>query len=752
MTPRCLPKQLPAPFPSLRALHLLGLVGVIAAAATAPCPAEFVQEAYLKSSLNFNGQWFGKSVAISGDTAVVGCWYSPIGGFNAGVAYVYVHEGGQWQQQAILQASNREYCTNFGGAVAISGDTIVVGAHREGSGATGVNGDGLNSRAQSSGAAYVFVRHAGVWTQQAYLKASNTGIADAFGSEVAIHDDLIIVGAPGEASAAVGVNGDQTNNQSPGAGAAYLFERTGEQWAQTAYLKAFTPAAAAGFGGGLSAAAGVVAVGVPSESSGGAGVNPEPTGTQLASSGAVYVYQRGAAGWLPQAFIKSPEPAANAYFGNAVALSANRLAIGASNESVVLPSPTGDLTHASAGVVRSYRDDGGAWIFDAKLSSPNPGPNHRFGTSVGLSGELLVAGAWGEAGDGSGVNGSWEDQRSVAAGGAYVFRGASGSPWALAAYLKASNNGPGDRFGCAAGISGERVIVASWYEDSGAQYVNGYQDDEYSPESGAAYVFGVPEPSADPAMRVAPTVSGSLSHGAVLSLGVTPVGSPVDCSLMISNPGTTTLTGLAGALNLNPSGDFSILRQPAVQLAPGGSTECVIRCLPRATGVRSAGVTFSNANGTPRTLAVTLRVNLLNSMESWRQTHFGNPARTAANHEQADPDGDGMANLLEFAFNLDPNRADHQLLEAGSGLRGLPRVTLVDEPYRHLQVEFIRRKPAANPGFFYRAQVSTSPGGGWQSLSGALGITAIDTTWERVVQKSGNLGPAGFARVLLDPQ
>src|SRR5262249_11994574 len=106
-------------------------------------------------------------------------------------------------QQAYLKASNTGQFDEFGWSVAISGDTVVVGAPLEASSTTGVNTT-ANESAFASGAAYVFVRNSGVWTQQAYLKASNTGMDDEFGLSVAISGDTVVVGAPLEASSTTG--------------------------------------------------------------------------------------------------------------------------------------------------------------------------------------------------------------------------------------------------------------------------------------------------------------------------------------------------------------------------------------------------------------------------------------------------------------------------------------------------------------------------------------------------------------------
>ena len=118
------------------------------------------------------------------------------------------------------------------------GNTAVVGAYQEASNATGINGDQANNSAGSAGAAYVFVRSGTTWSQQAYLKASNTDPVDLFGYSVAVSGDTAIVGALGESSNATGINGDQSDNSAGGAGAAYVFVRNGVTWSQQAYLKA----------------------------------------------------------------------------------------------------------------------------------------------------------------------------------------------------------------------------------------------------------------------------------------------------------------------------------------------------------------------------------------------------------------------------------------------------------------------------------------------------------------------------------
>src|SRR6476469_8678661 len=177
----------------------------------------------------------------------------------------------QLVQQGYLKASNATADDLFGFNVALSGDTLVVGAPQESSNAIGVNGNQADNSAPNSGAVYVFTRTNGVWNQQAYLKASNTDAGDQFGVIMALSDDTLAVGAQFEASNATGVNGDQTDNSAPQAGAVYVFTRTAGVWTQQAYLKASN--AGGLFGYGLALAGDTLAVGGPFEGSNATGIN-----------------------------------------------------------------------------------------------------------------------------------------------------------------------------------------------------------------------------------------------------------------------------------------------------------------------------------------------------------------------------------------------------------------------------------------------------------------------------------------------
>jgi len=254
------------------------------------------------------------SVAVTGDTVIVSAPgedssatgvngnQSDNGAQDSGAAYVFVRSGTNWSQQAYLKASNTGppdplgFNDNFGFSLAVSADTVVVGAYSEDSNATGVNGDGGNDLVTSSGAAYVFVRNGTNWTHQAYLKASNTGPGDFFGFSVAVSGDPVAVGAVEEFSNATGVNGNQSDNSAPGAGTAYVFLRSGTNWNQQAYLKASNTRGGNYFGHSVAASGDTVVTGAYGERSNGTGVNSDQADTSAWFSGAAYVFAGVAVG------------------------------------------------------------------------------------------------------------------------------------------------------------------------------------------------------------------------------------------------------------------------------------------------------------------------------------------------------------------------------------------------------------------------------------------------------------------------
>ena len=352
----------------------------------------WTQQAVLKASNTNPIDAFGAAVAISGNTIVVGAHLedSSASGVNgnqvdnsvldSGAAYVFVRDGNTWPQQAYLKASNPERGDHFGFSVAISVDTVVIGADQEGSSATGVNGDQTNNNALLSGAAYVFARTGTAWTQQAYLKASNTDPGDAFGQAVAISGETLVVGAFRESSNATGVNGNERDNSASGSGAAYVFSRHGFDWQQQAYLKAPNPDVDDNFGKAVAIDGDGILVGAQGEDSRARGVNGDPTNNGSPLSGAAYFFIRDLGAWSFRDYIK-PSNNGDNLFGASVSISGNTIVVGAFAESSNATGIDGDQNNLFApvsGAAYAFLDDSLCSIRLSHLSEaigPGGGPS-----------------------------------------------------------------------------------------------------------------------------------------------------------------------------------------------------------------------------------------------------------------------------------------------------------------------------------------------------------------------------------------
>ena len=363
-------------------------------------------EAYLKASDAVSGDVFGRSVAISGNTVVVG---APWKGTNAGAAYVFVRNGSTWTQQAILKGSNTVAGDYFGEAVAVSGDTVVVGAS---------GNDAL------TGAAYVFVRSGTTWSQQKLLKAANAEPGDRFGYAVAASGDTAVIGAYNEASNASGVDGNPMNNDAPGSGAAYVFVRSGADWSQQAYLKASNTDPSDNFGVAVALSGDTAAVGALLESSAATGVNGNEADNTAPAAGAAYVFVRSGAAWSQQAYLKASNSGENDRFGRSVGLSVDTLVVGAFGEAsraTGVDGNQGDNLAPEAGAAYVFVRSGTSWTQDSYRKASNTEAADFFGFSVAVSGKLIVAGAYGEDSSAAGINGNQTADTAPMAGAAYVF-------------------------------------------------------------------------------------------------------------------------------------------------------------------------------------------------------------------------------------------------------------------------------------------------------------------------------------------
>jgi hypothetical protein len=403
------------------------------------------QQAYIKASNARAQSRFGGSLAMSadGNTFAVGADLessaatgidgnqADTSAANAGAAYVFIRAGTTWAQQAYVKASNTRLGSQFGVSVALSadGNTLAVGATGESSAATGIGGKQTDNTMPNAGAVYVFTRAGATWSQQAYVKASNTAKSTFFGQAVVLSADgnTLVVGSSSETSGATGIDGDQRDVSMSGAGAAYAFVRVGGTWTQQAYLKASNTNPLTYFGSsvGLSADGNTLAIGAITELSGATGVDGDQADVSAVNSGAVYIFGRAGTVWSQRAYVKASNTREEAFFGNALTVMADgsRMLVASIGEDSGATGIDGDQNPAGpdAGAVYVFGLSGTRWAQQAYVKASNTNAGDQFGTAISSSGKLLAIGAADEASAATGVDGDQTDNSAGGAGAAYVY-------------------------------------------------------------------------------------------------------------------------------------------------------------------------------------------------------------------------------------------------------------------------------------------------------------------------------------------
>jgi hypothetical protein len=422
---------------------------------------------------------FGQSVSISGDTLVVGAYYQSYDdvGANslaqAGAAYVFTRTGTAWSQQQKLVATGtngRVAYNQFGVAVSISADTIVVGANYQAYDAAGANS--LNN----AGAAFVFTRSGTAWGQQQKLVGTGTngrGAGDYFGNAVSISVDTLVVGANDQPYDAAGAS------SLIAAGAAYVFTRSGTAWSQQQKLVGTgTNGRLANdqFGYSVSISVDTVVVGANQQDYNAAGAS------SLASAGAAYVFTRTGTAWSLQQKLSGTGTngrLAGDGFGQSVSIEGDTLVVGAPFQSY---DAAGATSLAQAGAAYVFTRTGTAWSLQQKLVGT--GTNGRmasddFGGAVSVSLDTVVVGASSQDYDAAGAN------SANSAGAAYVLTRA-GTAWSPQQKLVGTGtNGrlTGEQLGGAVSISGDTLVVGAEYQSYDAAGATSLTS------AGAAYVY-----------------------------------------------------------------------------------------------------------------------------------------------------------------------------------------------------------------------------------------------------------------------
>ena len=431
----------------------------------------WTKEAELATSTGKAGDWFGFCVLLEGDTAVIGAPHDDDRGERAGAVYVFTRSGTTWTERAKLTAGDGEADDLFGAAVALDGDTLLVGA-----------GDD-DDMASGAGAAYVFRGAGALWSLEAKLTAADGEEYDRFGASVAIDGDTVLVGAP------------RDDTWAPDWGSAYIFTRAGTTWTQVHKGTPANGARYAWFGKSVALEGDTALIGSPYDNepgiSWGAAHVWTRSGTawsetakltvsgglydevgwsvdldgdtallgadQYAKKGRAYVFLRGTAGWSHVGTISDAVRSGDR-FGASVALDAGTALIGA---------PGGDFgLSIDAGSAYVFTGGGASWTRQTQLAvaSTVNATGHHFGGDVDVDGDTALLGARGD-----GANGSQ-------AGAAYIYSRV-GELWTRGATLRADDGAANDRFGVGVALDGDTALI-------GAR-----GDDDLGSAAGAAYVF-----------------------------------------------------------------------------------------------------------------------------------------------------------------------------------------------------------------------------------------------------------------------
>ena len=447
------------------------------------------QEAFLKSPKVEALTLLGSSLAISGDTLAVGGEAADGRMGSSGVVHVFVRRGNAWAQQALLPSPNPRRQDGFGSSLAIEGDTLVVGAPTVACSPARAQPVPANGIDDGCGAVYVFVRQGERWSLQAQLMAPDGAMADYFGMSVALSGETVVVGAHGQ-------DGPDPRKPSAGrlsdSGAAYVFVRRGVTWTQQACLRSASASEGGQFGGGLALDGNTLAVS-GSEPAGDRQGERAPPGSPGSRKGIVHVFVRTGDLWFEQARLSG----ARHRLGTRPAISGGTLVVDGEEVGDAGPRgegrPNGEGATEGPAIFVFVRT-GTEWGPPTTLRSPGA-QRELFGASVAIAGDTIVVGAppWESAdtadtADATDTPRAGRPESETRTGGAYLFL-RSGAVWSAPVYLQSSRPGLHEGFGLSVAISRDTVVIGDEGDSSGAAPGAASGPDDAAFLSGAVYVF-----------------------------------------------------------------------------------------------------------------------------------------------------------------------------------------------------------------------------------------------------------------------
>ncbi|PKA82561.1 FG-GAP repeat protein [Ulvibacter sp. MAR_2010_11] len=404
-----------------------------------------------------------------------------------------------------LKPSNAESQDYFGSVIALSQDgTILAVSHAgENSNATGINGDDSNNLATTSGAVFIFSKSNGIWSQEAFIKASNTDTGDLFGFSMALNDtgDVLAVGANNEDSA---FQNNQADNSITNAGAVYIFRKSAGSWSQTAYIKApIISASNNGNGTGETFGASIdfnsdgtiLAVGAPYDDNPNPGINPNLNASSTQFYGGVYLYSYNGFQWQFDDYIK-PAIVGQDYFGAKVKLDdvGDRLFVSATMEgsnSTTINSGANLNNLFRAGAVYAFVKNAGVWSQEAYIKPWAIDAQDYFGSQIDINddGSVLAVGTFNEDSNAIGINGNPNDNSQANSGAVFTFT-RSGITWSPQTYIKAPFAVSGwFSHNLSLSSSGEKLFVGAPLESSDAMCFDGDYSNTNRSVSGGVFLY-----------------------------------------------------------------------------------------------------------------------------------------------------------------------------------------------------------------------------------------------------------------------
>ncbi len=480
---------------------------------------------------------FGQALAIDGDTILVGAASDNTpAGAGAGSAYLFVRSGTTWTQQARLRPADAAKEDFFGSSVSLSGQSVLVSAR------------GDDDRGDGSGSAYVFVRSGSTWSQQAKLTAADGASNDDFGYSVSLDGDTALVGA----LYADGV---------------YVFVRTGAVWTQQTKLTAADGSNGQFFGEAVSLQADTAVIGASRDNEKGS------------SAGAAYVFTRSGTAWSQQAKLAAADASQGVQFGNAVSLRSDTLVVGAFGAQ--------NAAGSSTGAAYVFVRQGTLWTQQAKLLATDGHAGAWFGHSVSLSGERVVVGA------------RYDNERGFEAGAAYVFV-RTGTFWTPQPKITPADAGSGDFFGVAVGLSGQTLVIGASGDDTPLP------DGRPVKDQGSAYVYLL-TPVPGPEIVLQQSSGPQLFDDQSTVVFSAAVGSSQSLSFLLHNVGDASLSGISASLSGPGASAFSLVTPPPAAAAAGTSTPFGIRFQPTAAGILNATLTLVSNDADENPFTIQLR-------------------------------------------------------------------------------------------------------------------------------------------------